>query len=215
LRGPPGEHGAEPSYMRIEGHRNVSISGDTKADWSDAFELVPSLKVAYVWHASRYTVAVAQGLERIGFALAQMIIWDKELFAISRSHYHWRHEPCWYARKPGSGRFLGAHNQTTVWVARSPKMIMGGSGEVKEDHPTQKPLELFLRPIVNHLKPRESFYEPFAGSGTALIAGENLGRAGFAMELDPRYCDVIVDRWARHTGCEPELVEEGVAVAAV
>jgi DNA modification methylase len=200
---------AEASYMRTDGHRNTEMSGDTRADWSEAFELVPSLTVAYVWHATTGTLEVAAGLKRIGFDLAQMIVWDKELFAISRAHYHWQHEPCWYARRKGSGRFLGRRNQSTVWKVRSPKQVMGGI-EAKEDHPTQKPLELYLRP-------GQSFYEPFCGSGTALIAGENVGRAGFAMEIDPRYVDVIVDRWQRHTGREAELLErnEEATVAAL
>ncbi len=199
-------HGpAEQSYLRTAGHRNTTISSDTKADWSDAFELVPSLRIAYVWHASKYAIEVGLGLRRIGFELAQMIVWDKQLFAISRSHYHWQHEPCWYARRPGGPRWRGGSEQTTVWSVRSPKMIMAGSGEEKVDHPTQKPLELYLRPLRNHLTRGGAFYEPFGGSGTALIAAENLGRRCYAMEIDPRFVDVIVDRWQRHTGREAEL----------
>jgi DNA modification methylase len=210
---------AEPSYMtRREGHRNTEISGDTRADWSAAFELVPTLKVCYVWHADRYSPEVALGLRRIGFELPQLIVWDKTRFVLSRSHYHWQHEIAWYGRRKGAGRFLGSQDQSTIWVAGSPKMIASANadaGDEREDHPTQKPLELFLRPMRNHLRPGETFYEPFCGSGTALIAGENLGRAGFAMELDPRYVDVIVDRWHRHTGEEPRLLEQEVAVAGV
>ncbi|MCC6738232.1 MAG: hypothetical protein IT452_04240 [Planctomycetia bacterium] len=90
---------AEASYMRrAEGHKNTSISGDTKADWSDAFELVPSLDTAYVWHASAYSIEVGTGLRRIGFELKQQIIWVKPQLVISRQFYHWRHEPAWFAR---------------------------------------------------------------------------------------------------------------------
>jgi DNA modification methylase len=150
-----------------------------------------------VWHASRFTVEVAQGLARIGFGLSQMIVWDKELFALSRQHYHWQHEPCWYARKPGAPRWIGSKDQSTVWRARSPKMIMAGSSEAKVDHPTQKPVVLYRRPIENHLRRGGCFYEPFAGSGSALIAAEQTGRRCLAMELDPGFCDVIRDRYER------------------
>ncbi len=112
---------AEPGYMRVDpapdtndatraptrahgrgdGHRNVTLSGDTRVDWSDAFALVPSLQVGYVWHAGLYAAEVAAGLQRIGFEIASQVIWDKGLFAMSRGWYHWGHEPCWVVRRPG------------------------------------------------------------------------------------------------------------------
>ena len=198
---------AEGSYMkRAEGHKNVSISGDTKADWSDAFELVPSLDTAYVWHASAHSIEVGLGLRRIGFNLSQQIIWSKPHFALSRQHYHWQHEPCWYARKPGAAKFRGSRDQSTIWEAASPKMLMNPAGEreAKVDHPTQKPAALYTRPIENHLEMDEAFYEPFGGSGTAIIAAEQTGRRCLAIELDPRYCDVIVQRWQDFTGKKAE-----------
>lgn len=198
---------AEPSYMRerAEGHRNTTISGDTKSDWSDAFELVPSLKIAYVWHASHHSSEVQAGLERIGFTVAQTIIWDKTRFALSRSHYHWQHEPCFYARKTGARRWRGTFDQSTIWQALSPKMIAGSNqDETKVDHPTQKPVLLYTRPIENHLRHGEPFYEPFSGSGTAFIAAEATGRVCLGMELEPRYADVIRQRYADYTG-QPHL----------
>jgi DNA modification methylase len=199
---------AEKSYMqRGDGHRNTAISGDTKADWSDAFELVPSLDTAYVWHASAFAVEVGLGLRRIGFDIKQQIIWRKPHFALSRQHYHWQHEPCWYARKDGSGKFRGTRDQGTVWDAASPKMLMNPAGdhEEKVDHPTQKPLSLYTRPIENHLAPGGCFYEPFGGSGTAIAAAEKTGRRCIAIELDPRFVDVIVLRWQRLSGKDARL----------
>ena len=76
-------------------------SADTRADWSEAYALVPSLQVGYVWHASVHTLEVLQGLLGIGFELAGQIIWDKGLFAVGRSWYHWGHEPCVVVRRPG------------------------------------------------------------------------------------------------------------------
>jgi hypothetical protein len=96
-----GRGAAEPSYMkhRTAGHTETTISGDTKADWSDAFALVPSLECAYVWHASRFTREVLDGLLRIGFLHHQQIIWDKGRTVLTRTHYWFQHEPCWYVRK--------------------------------------------------------------------------------------------------------------------
>ncbi len=192
---------AEASYMkRAEGHKNTTISGDTKADWSDAFDLVPSLDTAYVWHASAFSVEVGSGLRRLGFNLSQQIIWAKPQLVISRQHYHWQHEPCWYARKKDALPFLGTRDQTTIWEAASPKMIMSRSNEEKVDHPTQKPVALYTRPIDNHLRKGDCFYEPFGGSGTAIVAAEQRGVRCLAMELDPRFVDVIVRRWQKFTG---------------
>lgn len=208
---------AEPAYMmRSDGHRNTTISGDTRADWSEAFELVPSLDTAYVWHASAFTIEVGLGLRRIGFELKQMLIWRKPHFALSRTSYHQQFEPAWYCRKPKSAPFRGSRDQSTIWDAASPKMLMNPSGEREEkvDHPTQKPVVLYTRPIENHLEPGDCFYEPFAGSGTAIIAAEQTGRRCLAVELDPKYVDVIVARWEKFTGRKAERVPAEVPATA-
>jgi DNA modification methylase len=164
------------------------------------------LTVAYVWHASAFTVEVKQGLERIGFDVRQQIIWAKTNFAWSRSAYHWQHEPCWYAvRKGSTANWHGPNNQTTLWEAASPKMTFGGSSEQKYDHPTQKPTLVYDRPIANHTLSGDPVYEPFSGSGTAIAACEQLSRRCFAMEVDPKYVDVAVRRWEEFTGEKAEL----------
>jgi len=186
---------------RSRGHRNTTLSGDTRVDWSEAFALVPSLQVGYVWHAGVHAAEVAQGLERISFEIVAQVIWDKGLFAMGRSWYHWSHEPCWVVRKKGAKvPFRGSRDQATIWRVPSPKMIMGGSAEPRLDHPTQKPLVLFETPIRNHLRPGESLYEPFCGSGTALIAAERTGARCYAMEIDPIYVEVALGRWERFSG---------------
>lgn len=207
---------AEPGYMRrkltgagngagrTKGHTNVTVSGDTRADWSAAFELVPSLEVAYVWHASSNDQPVRLGLERVGFDVRQQIIWVKNIPVMTRQAYHWQHEPCYYAvRKGSTAHWIGDRKQTTVWEATSPKMIMGGSTEEKFDHPTQKPVELMARPIRNH---DGDVYEPFSGSGTTLIAAEMLGRRCFAMEIDPKFVQLAVERWQAFTGRQAERI---------
>ena len=208
---------AEAPYMQIAGHatherrpgyRNTTLSGDTRADWSAAFALVPSLQAGYIWYASAHTLEVLEGLRRIGFELVQQIIWDKGLFAMSRSWYHWAHEPCFVVRKPGARvPFYGERNQSTIWRAPSPKMIMAGSTEEKQDHPAQKPVLLFETPIANHLKPGEAVYDPFCGSGTALIAAERLGRRCYAMEIDPKYVQVAIERWRSFSGQTPRKAD--------
>jgi DNA modification methylase len=138
---------------------------------------------------------------RIGFEIVAQVIWDKGLFAMGRSWYHWGHEPCWVVRRKGARvPFLGERDQATIWRVPSPKMIMGGSKEPKFDHPAQKPALLSALPIRNHLRLGEAVYDPFLGSGTTLIAAERLSRRCYAIELDPRFCDVTLTRWERFSG---------------
>jgi DNA modification methylase len=187
---------------RTVGHRNTTLSGDTRVDWSEAFALVPSLQVGYVWHAGVHAAEVARGLVAIGFEIASQVIWDKGLFAMGRGWYHWRHEPCWVVRRPGvPNLFIGERNQSTVWAAPSPKMIMSGSKEEKFDHPAQKPIAVIEPAITNH---HGDVYEPFSGSGTTLIAAERLGRRCYAMELDPRYAQITIERWSAFAGAKAE-----------
>ncbi len=202
---------AEASYMkkRTEGHNETTISGDTRADWSEAFELVPSLQIAYVWHASVFTREVLNGLLRIGFLYPQQIIWNKGRTVLTRTHYWYQHEPCWYLRKKNAPWFGKAGENSTVWDSASPKFIMGGSDEEKFDHPTQKPVDLMRRPILNHTKRGELVYEPFLGSGTTLAAAEITERVCVGIELDPKYVDVVVGRWQTLSGKKATLDGDG------
>jgi DNA modification methylase len=202
---------AEPSYMkhRTEGHTETTISGDTRADWSEAFELVPSLQIAYVWHASIFTREVLNGLERIGFLYPQQIIWNKGRAVLTRTLYWFAHEPCWFVRKKNAPWYGKAGECVSIWDSPSPKFIMGGSDEEKFDHPTQKPVELMRRPILNHTKRGELVYEPFLGSGTTLAAAEVTERVCYGIELDPKYVDVVVQRWQTLSGKQATLDGDG------
>ena len=202
---------AEPSYLkkRTAGHTETSISGDTRADWSEAFALVPSLEVAYVWHASKFTSEVLAGLLRIGFLHHQQIIWNKGRTVLTRTLYWFQHEPCWFVRKKNAPWYGKAGENSTIWDSPSPKFIMGGSDEDKFDHPTQKPVELMRRPILNHLRREELVYDPFLGSGTTLAAAELTERVCCGLELDPKYVDVVVTRWQGLTGKQAILDGEG------
>jgi DNA modification methylase len=190
---------AEKASMRKAGARNTTMSGDTRVDWSEAFELVPSLAVGYIWHAGVHAGEVAQGLERIGFEIVAQVIWDKGLFAMGRSWYHWSHEPCWVVRKKGAKvRFLGTRDQATIWRVPSPKMIMAGSAEPRLDHPTQKPLVLFETPIRNHLKAGEEIGE--GRQALSIAAGwvqakmEPTGKDGRSVTADRRASTTFAHR---------------------
>ena len=198
---------AEASYMkhRTAGHTETTISGDTRADWSGAFELVLSLQIAYVWHASIFTREVLNGLERIGFLYPQQIIWNKGRTVLTRTHYWYQHEPAWYVRKKNAPWFGKAGENATIWDSPSPKFIMGGSDEEKFDHPTQKPVDLMRRQLLNHTKRGESVYDPFLGSGTTLAAAELTERVCWGIELDPKYVDVAVKRFQGLTGAKATL----------
>jgi len=208
---------AEPNCLkhRTKGHRETTISGDTRADWSEAFALVPSLEVAYVWHASKFTREVLDGLLEIGFLHHQQIIWDKGRAVLTRTHYWFQHEPCWYVRKKNAPWYGKAGKNSTIWDSPSPKFIMGGSGEEKFDHPNQKPVELMRKSILNHTKPGELVYEPFLGSGTTLAAAEVTGRVCCGLELDPKYADAVVERWQGLTGEKATLEGDGRTFDAV
>ena len=203
---------AEASYMkkRTEGHTETTISGDTRADWSEAYELVPSLEAAYVWHASKFTREVLDGLLRIGFFHHQQIIWNKGRDSPHQDYCTGSaHEPCWFVRKKNAPWYGKAGENSTIWDSASPKFIMGGSDEEKFDHPTQKPIELMRRPILNHTKPGELVYDPFLGIGTTLVAAEQTERACYGMEFDPKYVDVIVQRYQTLSGKKATLDGDG------
>ena len=131
------------------------------------------------------------------------IIWSKSNYPISRGHYHWRHEPCWYAvRKGKTGNWHGDRKQTTVREINLDKNVEGG-------HSTQKPVECMRFPIQNNTGTGEGIYDPFLGSGTTMIAAEQLGRKCYGMEISPAYCDVAVKRWENFSGKKAErLVAE-------
>jgi DNA modification methylase len=178
------------------------VTNDDNADWREAWALFPG-DVVYVWCASLFSPLVAAGLEDCGFLMRSLIIWSKSNFAIGRGDYHWKHDPCWYAvRKNKKGHYCGGRKQTTVWDINKPMKSETG-------HSTQKPVECMKRPIENNSSPGQAVYEPFSGSGTTIIAGEMTGRAIYAMEISPAYCDVAVKRWQDFTGERAKLESTG------
>lgn len=185
------------------------VENDDKADWTETWALFEG-NVAYVWHASSFTDVVMQSLRNVGLEPSQQIIWNKSVMVMGRSDYHFKHEPCWYAiRKGKNHNWKGDRKQTTIWDAAPPNHIMGGSKEDKTSHPTQKPAILYEKAYLNHTNPGEYVYEPFGGSGTSIVVCEKIGRRSLTMELDPKYCDVIVKRWQDFTGKQAVHAETG------
>jgi DNA modification methylase len=193
---------AEAKNLKKTDRENTSsLLNDGRADWYDAWVLFPGT-VAYVWHASSFTDVVMDSLRRSAFEIKQQIIWNKNVHALSRSHYHYKHEPCWYAVKAvATANWTGDRKQMTVWDVKN---VMFEKD--KTSHPTQKPIAIFEIPIENHTVKGDSIYEPFGGSGSQIIACEKTGRKSLCMELDPKFCDVIVARWEKYTGKKAELI---------
>jgi DNA modification methylase len=189
------------------GKNRGRVQNDTRADWSEAWALAPS-DVAYVWHGGLSSALVAGGLEAAGFEIRSQIIWNKDRTIIGRGNFHWKHEPCWYAVRAGrTAHWQGDRTQGTVWdIGRSPN---------ETGHGTQKPIECMKRPILNNSRPGEAVYDPFVGSGTTIIAAEMTKRPCLAIDIDPIYIDVAVERWAKFAGKTPILESTGQTFAEV
>jgi DNA modification methylase len=171
------------------------VANDDQVDWSKAFNNFPG-DVFYCWHAGVHATEVQRSIESCGFAIRSQIIWNKDRFVISRGDYHWQHEPCWYAVRKGKGsQWAGDRSQTTVWNIGHQKSETG--------HSTQKPVQAMSIPIQNH---RGDVYDPFCGSGTTLVAAEQLDRRCFAVEIDPGYVAVAIERMS-DMGLKPKLAK--------
>ena len=183
--------------MNLNPKKLGKVTNDDRADWTETWALFPG-EVAYVYHAGVNAGLVQASLEAAGFEIRAQIVWAKDRMALSRGDYHWQHEPCWYAvKKGGKGHRTDDRTQSTLW--QIPARDDDGHG-----HGTQKPVECMERPIRNH--ECDAVYEPFAGSGTTLIAAEQLGRRCFGLDIEPKYVAVALQRLA-DMGLTPERVD--------
>ena len=197
---PAWRHRVNPSQRTAVGR----VANDDCATWTAAWQLFPGA-VAVIWHAGLKAATVAADLEAAGFTLRSQIIWVKQHFALSRGDYHWKHEPAWYAvRTHATSHWQGDRTQTTVWEVPNlnPFGSTGTADNVVTGHGTQKPVRLFEIPITNNTIAGEGVYDPFCGSGTAIIAAEKLGRTCYALEIDPQYVQAAVTRWEAFTGAK-------------
>jgi DNA modification methylase len=164
--------------------------------------------VFYVWYADVETYNFFGAAQDSGWKVSQVLIWKKSSLILGRKDYHFKHEPCIYGWKEGAGHLWASdRKQTTVLEFDKPAR----NGE----HPTMKPVALFEYQMLNNTKGGDVVLDSFGGSGTTLIAAQKNGRVARLMELDPRYCDVIVRRWQAFTGKEATLESDGRAFAQV
>ena len=153
--------------------------------------------VVYIWHADTMRKAFLNAIEQTDLSVREVLVWVKNTMVLGRQDYHWQHEPCLYGWKEGAAHyFIDDRTQTTVMQYDKPAKSI--------EHPTMKPVELIAKQIQNSSRKNELVLDPFGGSGTTLIACEHLKRKCLTMELDPKYCDVIVKRWEELTGLKAE-----------
>jgi len=155
----------------------------------------------YVWYASREVVNFVTALNRAGLEVRQELIWNKNSLVLGRQDYQWKHEPCLYGWKEGAAHyFVENRTLTTVMDFNRPT--------VNREHPTMKPIDLVGHQIKNSTKKGDLVLDLFGGSGSTLIASEQLGRKCCTMEYDPRYVDVIIKRWEDYTGKKAVLLSD-------
>jgi len=154
----------------------------------------------YQWHASKRQALVEAAWAANGLLIHQQIIWRKERGVLTYSHFMWQHEPCFYGWREGRKPRKPPANLTTVWD-------ISQVGQQDGIHPTQKPVEIFGIPIRAHTNPGDIVLEPFSGSGSQIIAAEQLGRRCFAMEQAPEYVAAAIARWEKFTGKTAERGE--------
>jgi len=172
------------------------VHNDDRSNWQEAYVLFTG-DIAYVWHGDHHAKVVIQNLEDAGFVMVAQIIWAKNNIVIGRGDYHFKHEPCIYAvRKGKKHNWQGSRKENSLWEIDKPNKSETG-------HSTQKPVECMARPIRNNTYEMESVYDPFIGSGTTMVASHQLNRKCYGMEIDPKYCQVIIDRMRK---LDPEIV---------
>ena len=156
----------------------------------------------YIWHADLEGYNFRGAANDANWKVRQCLIWKKSTLVMGRQDYHWKHEPCLYGWKDGAGHLWASdRKQTTILEFDKPRR----NGE----HPTMKPVDLFEYCLLNNTKGGDIVLDSFGGSGTTMIACEKNGRVGYLMELDPKYCDVIINRWQTLTGKEAVLESTG------
>ena len=164
--------------------------------------------VFYIWHADSEGYNFRGAASDAGWKVRQCLIWKKSSLVMGRQDYHWQHEPCLYGWKDGAAHLWATdRKQTTILEFNKPTR----NGE----HPTMKPVELFEYQLLNNTKGSDIVLDSFGGSGTTVIAAHKHGRLARVMELDPKYCDVIIRRWQDFTGEAATLEASGMTFAAI
>lgn len=183
-----------------ENYREVDIPDADKffdAVFRNALPVINPNTAIYCWHAHKRTGNIQRIWDGLEIVDHQQIIWVKPTPVFGRVYWHFRHEPCMMGWAKGSKPdHNGSHDHDSVWEID----WEGKSRIIGNEHPTQKPVEIFRRPMEKHTQPGDICLEPFSGSGSQLVAAEQLGRRCYAMEISPVFVDVAVRRWERLTG---------------
>ena len=183
------------------GFRQFLSEANTAAD-----AVMKAGAVFYIWHADIEGYNFRGACHDAGWQVRQCLIWKKQTMVMGRQDYHWKHEPCLYGWKGGAGHLWATdRKQTTILEFDRPSR--------NAEHPTMKPVELFEYQMLNNTKGGDQVLDSFAGSGTTAIACEKHGRFARLMELDPKYCDVIIKRWQEFTGEAAVHAESGETYA--
>ena len=162
----------------------------------------------YVCHADTEGLNFRNAFKNAGFKLAECLIWVKNALVLGRQDYHWRHEPILYGWKEGAAHyFIDDRTQDTIWEYNKPKK--------NEEHPTMKPLELVGKAISNSSRRHETVLDLFGGSGSTMIAADQLDRKAYLMELDEKFIDVIVKRYIKYKGSSDDcyLIRNGERIS--
>lgn len=169
--------------------------------FTNALRVIAPHAAIYCWHAHKRQSLISTVWNDLGILDHQQVIWVKPTPVFGRVYWHFRHEPCMMGWKQGSQPVHDAdHEFNSVWEID----WEGKSRIVGNEHPTQKPVEIFARPMRKHTKRGDICFEPFSGSGSQLIAAEKEGRRCYAIELEPVFCDVAVARWEKFTARKAE-----------
>lgn len=167
-----------------------------------ADSVMKSGSVFYIWHADLEGYNFRGAAKDAGWTVRQCLVWKKSSLVMGRQDYHWQHEPCLYGWKDGAGHLWASDRKQTT-ILEFDKPLRNG------EHPTMKPVALFEYQMLNNTKGGDIVLDSFGGSGTTIIAAEKNGRVGNVMELDEKYCDVIVKRWQDFTGKQAILEATG------
>ena len=161
--------------------------------FTNAYAVMKDGASFYVWYASKEVVNFTKSITEAGLTVKQELIWNKNSMVMGRQDYQWKHEPCLYGwKETASHNWYSDRKQTTVIDIDRPTR--------NSLHPTMKPIPLFDYLIKNSSKKGDVILDLFMGSGTTLMACEQNDRVSYGMEFDPRYVDVIVERWEQFTG---------------
>jgi len=201
---PDHDGGNEGGKDWSDSYREVEI---TDADsffrgvFTNVLRVIEPKAALYCWHAHKRQSLIAKVWEDLGILDHQQVIWVKPTAVFGRVFWHFRHEPCMMGWRQGSmPEHDSNHEFNSVWEID----WEGKARVVGNEHPTQKPVEIFARPMRKHTKPGDIVFEPFSGSGSQIIAAEQQGRRCYAMELEPRFVEVAVRRWEKFTGKKAE-----------